>query len=100
MVESEKETEDLIASMSSPTKLPKTDVPDHIARADSDDTGQRILSKNKVTGGKTYHLNLFVKTEKLGPETKMCVCGSLPQLGEWKEFIHRMEWTEGGIFIT
>jgi hypothetical protein len=30
----------------------------------------------------------------------MCVCGSLPQLGEWKVFKHPLIWTEGNIFVT
>jgi len=56
------------------------------------------LVKN-VDSKMAYHVNL-----KMYYETKMkesiCVCGSIPELGNWKEFKCHMKWTEGHIWVT
>jgi hypothetical protein len=53
-------------------------------------------SKTKQTVNE-YQLKLSVKCEtKFGQ--CLCVVGSVPELGSWKELVH-MKWTEGHVWV-
>ena len=47
----------------------------------------------------TYHLDLRVYYKTTFGES-ICVVGSIPELGNWKEFKCHMKWTEGHIWVT
>ena len=45
----------------------------------------------------TYQITFRVHKEVNYGET-LCVLGSIPELGNWKEFKHHMKWSEGNIW--
>ena len=46
----------------------------------------------------TYHLELRVQ-KKLDNGQSLCVCGSIPELGNWKNFICHMKWTRDDYWV-
>ena len=65
--------------------------------------GQTKINWKNVTGKAQAYKNLtYQVTFRVNYETKpgetVCVLGSLPELGVWKEFKHHMKWTEGNIW--
>ena len=51
-----------------------------------------------VIGKATYHLELRVQ-KKLENGQSLCVCGSIPELGNWKQFICHMKWTKDDYWV-
>lgn len=47
----------------------------------------------------SHVLNLEVLYESQFGEY-LCVTGSIPQLGSWKDFLCILKWTEGHIWVT
>ena len=46
----------------------------------------------------TYHLELRVQ-KKLENGQSLCVCGSIPELGNWKNFTCQMKWTRDDYWV-
>lgn len=61
-----------------------------------------LFAKKPSTGGvlpkTTYHLELRVQ-KKLDNGQSLCVCGSIPELGNWKNFICHMKWTHDDYWV-
>jgi len=65
------------------------------------DTGVGATRNTKISGSPpvTYSMTLSVMHETIVGEN-LCVLGSIPELGLWKEFKCRMVWTEGHVWKT
>jgi hypothetical protein len=54
--------------------------------------------KKAVAGHQFYSLSLKIFYETI-PGESICVVGSIPELGNWKELKAHMTWTEGHIWV-
>jgi hypothetical protein len=58
------------------------------------------VTRNHKSGtGVSYSVSLSVMHETIVGEN-LCVLGSIPELGMWKEFKCKMVWTEGHVWRT
>ena len=55
---------------------------------------KNLAAKTQSFKNITYQVTFRVKKE-LGHGQTLCVLGSLPELGNWKEYKHPMKWTDG-----
>ena len=57
------------------------------------------MSAKSPVAGDVYHLTLKIHYETKFGEY-LCVAGSIPELGCWKEFRLKLKWTEGHVWKT
>lgn len=63
------------------------------------DNNYYTLSPRARGAGATYSVTLSVRHETVVGEN-LCVLGSIPELGMWKEFKCKMVWTAGHVWKT
>lgn len=58
---------------------------------------KNLANKSNAFKNINYQITFRVHKEVNYGET-LCVLGSIPELGNWKEFKHHMKWTEGNVW--
>ena len=57
------------------------------------------ISKNSFDPKTTYQVDFKVYYKTSFGES-LCIVGSIPELGQWKEFRCHMKWTDGHVWVT